>query len=410
MTDHSKLLLITFYFPPYPGVGGRRWSKHLKYLNRTGADFRVLAGDFDGMESSWDKDIIGFSDRIDRIPVPYVKPYFKKGLPNNIVQKIFWKLSYFSNLLKHFLTSKDLTDVSIRYTKLFIHRSLTLIKEHKIEVVILSVGPYDYSKALVAIKKEFPHVKVCVDFRDPWKDTYEVLSKRKMRHALNLKNKLLSSVDVIITVNDELVEYYKDKCPSKTVVLLPHAFDPEDLREILSGENKTRNQLKMVYGGSLYKNTEPYLLVLNKLTQIVNESKPFNVDIYVLRSGYEEELKNENINVYRNYIDKNKLFNEISSANYSMLIRPDYSVNAMSSKFFELIALRKPILYFGLEGTVLRFLEDNNLGYHVNEQNISLIANRIINDELMIDDSYNIDKHTFEYGNRIILEKIINKQ
>jgi len=84
-----------FYFPPFERVGGRRWAKHIKYLQRQNMDFVVLAGDYTGY-SPWINDIETYKNKIERIPVTVYYPYYKQKLPNGIFDKIRWKWSYYS--------------------------------------------------------------------------------------------------------------------------------------------------------------------------------------------------------------------------------------------------------------------------------------------------------------------------
>src|SRR5476651_2626409 len=93
MNTENKLLVISYYFPPFKRVGGRRWAKHVKYLNRLGFNTFVLAGEFLNSTSPWDNDIVEYADKITRVPITIYYPYFKRILPKNIAQKIVWKLN-----------------------------------------------------------------------------------------------------------------------------------------------------------------------------------------------------------------------------------------------------------------------------------------------------------------------------
>ena len=63
------VLIVSFYFPPYGGVGARRWAKFSKYLSKAGVKTHVLAANFDG-NSPWTKDIKELEERTTRIDLP----------------------------------------------------------------------------------------------------------------------------------------------------------------------------------------------------------------------------------------------------------------------------------------------------------------------------------------------------
>jgi len=62
---NNKVLIISYYFPPFQRVGGRRWAKHAKFLYKKGVDFKVLTGLYYG-DSPWSSDIEEFENKIDQ--------------------------------------------------------------------------------------------------------------------------------------------------------------------------------------------------------------------------------------------------------------------------------------------------------------------------------------------------------
>jgi type III secretion system FlhB-like substrate exporter len=81
----------------------------------------------------------------------------------------------------------------------------------------------------------------------------------------------------------------------------------------------------------------------------------------------------------------------------------------MSSKFFELVALRKPILYFGEKGEVSDYIVKHRLGYHINLENITTIINNIYNNlttQQIPDRNYDVSSHTFNYQTKLLIETL----
>jgi hypothetical protein len=65
----KKVLIVSYIFPPKSGIGGRRWAKFSKYLNRMDIDIKVLTFQKknDSNFSNWSKDIVEYENKIERI-------------------------------------------------------------------------------------------------------------------------------------------------------------------------------------------------------------------------------------------------------------------------------------------------------------------------------------------------------
>ena len=57
----KKILVVSYTFPPSPGIGGRRWAKFSKVLVQKGWDVDVIAAKITrDSESVWMKDVLHF--------------------------------------------------------------------------------------------------------------------------------------------------------------------------------------------------------------------------------------------------------------------------------------------------------------------------------------------------------------
>ena len=62
---NKKILIITFTFPPKPGIGGRRWAKFAKYLHQKKVSFDILTFEKKSSEKSkWCDDVEPFKQNI----------------------------------------------------------------------------------------------------------------------------------------------------------------------------------------------------------------------------------------------------------------------------------------------------------------------------------------------------------
>ena len=405
-SNELNILVISFYFPPYKRVGGRRWAKHCKYLNRLGINTFVLTGEFPNSVSSWDKDITEYCDNVYRIKLKEGHlPYFKTKLPSGFIDKIKWKLS----LLKWNFTKKKLkgnyNDVSVNAVNDFCNKAILIIESKSINTVILSVGPFRYSEILVILKNKYPEIKFVIDYRDYWEDGYADLSPKQISYENKIQTSVVDSVDLILTPNMDMKKHYSVSF-NKNTFCLAHCFDKDEILENNALQNTS--VIKLLYGGAFYSNISENIDLIKKLIDGLTLKLPVIADFYVSIKGYEKELEHSLIKRF-DFIDTEEYFLKVHESNYVILILPPNRVNAMSSKFFELVALRKPILYFGGEGEVSEYLIKQRLGYHVTSTNLNKLVDVIYNNiqsQQIPDKNYDISQHSFEHHTKLLVDKL----
>lgn len=409
-----SLLVVSFYFPPFTRVGGRRWAKHVKSLNKLGVETYVLAGDFQGQSSPWDKDIKAYQDNIYRIPITLTKlPYYKRTLPTNFIEKIIWKSSQLYEKFKEYNRTGNFGDVSSDYERLFFQYAAKIIKEKNINHLIISGGPFRYTAMIIDLKRIFPNLDISIDYRDYWEDDFHQLSEKQKSYEKKIQQKVLQYTDHIITVNNEMADYFKTTYKKNSVYVLPHCFDPDDILEVSKQEETNERimplQLKFLYGGALYNDIEDYILIfLDFLGALKKRNYPVIADIYVPYRNYQVlfEKAEINCNIY-DFMPTKEFFTEMNNHDSVVLFRPNWSPNAMSSKFFELIAFRKPILYFGPQGEVADFIHKHALGWHINMENFDETINQFLlnlKTRNIPNEEYDVSIHAFDYQTNLFVD------
>lgn len=405
-SSNLNCLIISFYFPPYQRVGGRRWAKHFKYFNKENINSCVLTVEFLNSVSSWDKDIADYKERITRVKLRENQiPYFKKVLPQGFTDKLKWKLSLYTwTVKKHFLKG-NYNDVSINMVNDFYNAAQKIIKDKSINTIIVSVGPFRYSEILIQLKKNFPKIKYVIDFRDYWEDGFSSLSSKQVAFENELQNAVVKTVDLILTPNMEMKNHYQ-KTYHKNTYCLPHCFDEE---EIHINNNISKNSfIKFLYGGAFYNDIGENIDLIKKVINEVSAHNKISADFYVSIKGYEQELNHPFIKRF-DFIDTSEYFSKVQEADYVILILPPNRVNAMSSKFFELVALRKPILYFGGVGDVSEYLIKYRLGYHITSENLTTSVDEILSNittQNIPDKNYDVSIHTFKEQTKLLTDTL----
>lgn len=401
-----NILIVSFYFPPYDKVGGRRWAKHYKYLRKEGINAFVLTGNFKGV-SPWDKDIAAWQDAIVRIGHRMKqRPYHLQTLPRNIVEKVRWKLSYLNWEKKKKNLEGNYNDLSRGSETLYLDKAREIIRAREISTVILSVGPFSYASILPELKKEFPNVKFVLDYRDYWEDGLSGLTSAQAGFEKKLQEKVLASVDLVLSPNEEMQAYYAEKMKANSYCL-PHCYDEEDIRTDENTGDHSDSELSLIYGGAFYNGIEESIANIKSLIDLLSETKKVKAEFYVSIRGFEAELSHPAITRH-GFMDSHDYFKKVKQSDYAILILPPNRVNAMSSKFYELLALRKPILYFGGKGAVSDFLTRHGLGFHITAGNIAEQAGCILSNlqSKAVPAPYRIDDHTFAFHTKALCAQL----
>lgn len=408
MNLKMKTLFICFYFPPFNRVGGRRWAKHIKYFQKFGEDFHVLAGDY-LTTSPWDEDLVSYKSKITRISVSVFYPYFKKVLPTNFLQKTKWLLSLWYNKILEKTYKGIFWDDSRTYEILFFEQAKKIIKTESINHVCLSVGPYSYATILPLLKKEFPNLKITLDLRDYWEDCFLNLSSKNIAAEEKKIASIMKKIDLVLAPNTEICNYYKEKYYKETYCL-PHCIDEEFLNiQTANIPKKEANEFIIVYGGNLYNQLEIYIHQLINIIKNI-EDKGYNVKlkIYTMQPNYVDLFKQNNISctISQNLPTK-EFIDVVINSDLLVLFRPAWSPNGFSTKFFEYVAFRKPMLYLGPVGEVNKYILDNNLGYTLDEKETFVLTNDLLDNiktKKIPDINFDLSTHTVEFQTKNLIQ------
>jgi glycosyltransferase involved in cell wall biosynthesis len=314
-------------------------------------------------------------------------------------------------LKKNTLTG-NYNDISINTVNDFCKEARKIIESKPINTVILSVGPFRYSEILVQLKKEFPNIKFVIDYRDRREDGYAGLTETQKMFENNQQIEVLKQVDLIITVNDHISEEISKINKSKKVYTMPHCVDTDFLRLNIHTENKNAEG-KFIYGGELYNGLENEVELFVKFKQVFEtiQTQKSGAEFYLTYPAYPEIFEKDTSVKTSPFLNKKLYQQKLIEADYVLIFRPSWSAEALSSKFFELLCLRKPILYFGKKGKVSEFLLTNKLGFHITSENCNEMAHLLIanNKSKEIPDlNYDISKHSFEFHTKLLVGQIEN--
>lgn len=415
-----NLLIISYFFPPNNKVGGRRWAKFGKYLSQKDYNISVLCVDlpFTG-NCPWEKDINSYKNKVYRIPYIEHRPYYRVNkAPANISGKLKYRVSLYKEKYFPEKSHGDTLDVSRKYGKDLIAKATQIIEQNNINTVIISGGPFHWCYEAISLKNKFTNLNFLLDLRDFWTggETYRLLDQVDKKEEDRKELICIANSNHIFSPAERIIRFLKDKYPSYTnkITELPHAYDIDEIPNLTESRIFEENEISFAYGGILYPKMEKGINRSIELLQNI-KTKGFKVklDIYTFDRSYEDLFKNAGLsdNVqYHESIAPNELFKKFVNTDYLLQLRAGESQEQhfKSTKFYELIALRRPIIYFGPKGDVGDFIDSNKLGFDSNND-LEIITNSIIENKkhkLIPDPQFDISK--FEFGTVTnVLEKFL---
>ena len=176
-----NVLLITYAFPPAGGVGTLRAASLARYFPEFDIRFDVLTTRNPSSVGSDDSHLrdIPASVTIHRtmtLDLPFgLKKWLKRVLsrgnkahgpakPAVATPAVPGKPGLLKRILEDFL----LPDPQVTWLPILTRASRRIVRDRKIDLVLITAAPY--SNVLVAerLRKEFPHLPIVLDFRDEW--------------------------------------------------------------------------------------------------------------------------------------------------------------------------------------------------------------------------------------------------
>ena len=398
-TEKKNILLITYVFPPYPGIAGRRWAKFAKYLTRNGYRVHVIcAKNPFHKKSLWVQDTENNADIVTH-ELPALYPAVLLTDPKTFFQKINY--SFWNNFLP-FITKGTIYDRALLWKKQLLGKAEDIIQKNNIQNVIVSGAPFNLNYFSTMLKNNHPSLNIISDLRDPWTwghaYGYPSLSAQKKKYEKMKESVVMDRSDHITVPANVLKEHLASSYPlhAKKVVLLPHAFDSEEI----TFEKKTpSDKLRLIFYGSIYDHLEEHM---REIAEICSRNQGrVQLDIYSDSNRHEELFRSYNLGDAVQYypsVSSRDLFVKFKNYDYVLLMYPDYAINYLTTKIFEMLAAKTPVLYIGNKGATSDFVIENQLGVYISPADIKAGLQNLIDNKEMTDYNFNFDTKAFSFS------------
>lgn len=368
----NNILIISHYFPPIPGVGGRRWTKFVKYLcKKTDSKVYVISAKnkIKGVKSSFEKELASINFKHYTLPSNYPVYLERVDLKKiTLHSKIMFRV-------QHYFIKKRVKgnywDLSVFWEKHFKQTIPNIIKSEKINKLIISGPPFRYVTYASQLKIDFPELDIILDYRDPWNDfnNPKTFSKKRHEFEINLERNTLRKVDKIITVSDFQKTLIKEKEPnSAPIYVIPNGYDKDDYNiDPITPEKGSK--INITHFGTLHFQKDyywiPFFNAFEKLK--IKHNDIYNqIDINLIGYCPQQIIdfisqKRLRVNI-TGMIPPTEAFEQLNKADIALWFKYDGSPGDFATKFGDYVAFKKYMWTFSIKGAVTSHIDKHRIG------------------------------------------------
>lgn len=343
----KEVVIVNFKSPPFPGIGGRRWGKFTHFFLSKKIKVHLVHAkwsDYPSEESyPWLHDPL-----LERYAI--VPGKFSRHENMGMKEKIWFK---FYALYARLIGGYSIFDEG-RWCIQELREKLTKIaEENPIDAVFVTGPPFSWVCEVAKWKQAFSF-PLWVDIRDPWllannwgmqQLSFIQRWKEEERYRLVFNNaRYLSSPTRSLLDELPLPNVEKKK------VHLKHFFDWEDWSK-WQGTQVEPNL--MVYSGQFYVGMEHYMGIWRKMIQ---DHGHLRWEIYSKdwKKFQAEFAGMEQVVIFPDC--GSKVFGRLAAASGLVLCLSEYNKDYFTTKFYDYSPAEKPIVYFGPNGRVAKYL------------------------------------------------------
>ncbi len=371
MINLKHIILSCYNFPPNPGIGGRRWAKFAKHLAKKGYVIHVIrAKKKTENESDWTSDVQ--SENIIHYPIKTNYPALLGRAPKSIFENFLYRLQVFSMYL---FTRGTIYDSAACMQHSYIRVILGIINKYNVKNIIVTGAPFRLFYYTALLKKNHPELNIICDYRDPWLNAvnygFQNLSKNRRNFEHKMQSIVFEYCDIITAPNKFLLSEIKSFATNQQqkrlkFVEITHAYD-DDIKQKVVKSKENKNKIILTYGGTLYIGTDTLLETLKSFLDLCKEKnselyKRLEIRFYTNEIHF-ELLFNKHKDVVCFYKPVTNILEIIQISDFVLILLGQHNKDYLTTKFFELLPYRKPLIYIGERGYAADFIEKNKLGF-----------------------------------------------
>jgi len=370
-----RLLIISFFFPPFGGAGVQRALKFAKYLPYFGWSPVVLTVDARYAQL---QDLSLQDELPDNISVERTRAMLlPKWLP--------WRVRKF---LTRWLL---LVDEQLGWYPLAIQRARKLLNEGNIHAIYSTSPPF--TAHLIGNKlAEMSRLPWIADFRDPWVGNFSLRFPTRVHESIatKIEGRVVRDARRVIVVSEQMRQALLSRNPEldhNQVISLPNGYDQTDFVDIRPFDYPG-GKMTIVYTGTFYARVHTPQLFLQALKSSLERNliPRHQIQVYLVgnigKTALEmvAEMGLSDIVYTPGYLPHRQSLAYLLGADVLLFIigNAPGSEAVLTGKIFEYLASRKPILAITPPGAAADLITQAQAGIVIHSNNYGDISDRLV--------------------------------
>ena len=377
----TKILIITYYWPPAGGPGVQRWLKFVKYLPDFGFEPHVYIPENPTYPMVDEKLIDEVSNKAIVIKSKIKEPYrWASFLSQKNTKKISSGIipskkrqSLIEKIMLWVRGNLFIPDARVLWVKPSVVFLKDYIAKHHIETIITTGPPHSLHLIGLQLKKQC-NIKWIADFRDPWTTIgYHkelMLNENSERKHKELEKSVLNSADKIIVTSPTTKSEFSN-LTAKPIEVITNGYDVEKVNK-----SELDDKFSIAHIGSFLSDRNPSIL-WKALKELVEENKEFESDFQLKLIGKVSQEVLETIDEFNlskfvnnlGYISHGEAIVHQRTSQVLLLIEIDSEETRciIPGKLFEYMVSERPIIAIGPKASDFEgILKETNTGQFFN--------------------------------------------
>jgi glycosyltransferase involved in cell wall biosynthesis len=384
MDPIKKVLIISFYFPPYGGTSVMRIAKLCKYLPDYGWHPIVVTVRLDKIHRIDRK----LEEEVQNTCKIYHSGFvldtpFMKFLKKHITEKHFTRFFRFALTLRIRMVFPD---ESMRWLPKAVLQALKAARQEDVSAIISSGDPVVNHLAAIIVSK-IRKIPWIADFRDAWSvNPDRIRSRFQISVSDYVEKRILTKATIVTSVTNPVVAYLARKVAKRqdAFCCITNGYDEEETTN-LADIQPARDVFLMTFTGNFTEYTQfnPFFKAIKLLVHLGKiDKRKIRIQLVGDFKGFHDDklLEISDIIMISSHISHEEVVSMQQASHVLLLVHyGESSKYAVSAKLYEYMATGRPVLAIVSDASITaQYVKAGRVGRVVDPKRIDDIANAVL--------------------------------